>query len=114
MNEQKAIKELKVIFSDQLNYLADDPTQPIDPLTYRTPEGDSLLHLAAIRGDAHALNLLLDIGLDINLQGDMGYTPLHHAKKQTNGAAYEILISRGARKDIVNDFGELSVRLNNI
>jgi hypothetical protein len=40
-----------VAFADLLNYEAQDPTSPIDPLTYRAPDGDTCLHIAAHRGD---------------------------------------------------------------
>src|SRR5690349_14202686 len=71
VDTQAAIRELQAGFSDQLNYSADDPTGPIDPLTYQTPEGDSCLHIAAMRGDLRAIELLLDLGVDVNKRGDM-------------------------------------------
>jgi uncharacterized protein len=106
MTREQAIRELKAIFADQLNYSADDPTEPIDPISYRTPEGDSCLHIAAFRGDTRAISLLLDLGLDVNMKGDMGYTPLHYAKKKGHKEAYRLLVNRGARADIPNEFGE--------
>lgn len=110
MNRESMLSELRKRFNDSLNYTADDPTTPIDPITYRTPEGDSCLHIAAMRNDIIATNLLLDLGMDVNVRGDMGYTPLHYAWKNDAQAVYDTLIARGAATDIRNEFGEMSGR----
>jgi ankyrin repeat protein len=93
-------------YSYLVNYVGDDPTAPIDPLTYRDSGGDSLLHIAAARGDCEAISLLLDAGVDPNLVGDMGYTPLHEAAANRQRAAADILVSRGAALDAINEFGK--------
>ena len=100
------IATLRGRYSDLVNYESDDPTQPIDPLTYRDSGGDSLLHIAAARGDRDAVLLLLDAGMDPDLTGDMGCTPLHEAAGNGHREVAEMLISRGARTDSVNEFGE--------
>jgi len=100
------IAELSRAFGDLINYDSDDPTAPIDPLTYRSPEGDTCLHVAALRGDLRAIELLLKAGLDVNQHGDMGNTPLHYAKAP-NVVAF--LISRGASPDLLNEFGAMAI-----
>jgi hypothetical protein len=55
MNKVSISKELQEIFSDLIDYESDDPLKGIDPITYRTPEGDSCLHIAAIRGDLESM-----------------------------------------------------------
>jgi ankyrin repeat protein len=97
---------LRRAFSDLVNYGADDPLAPVDPVTYKTPEGDSCLHIAAARGDLRSVKLLLDAGLDVNQVGDMGNTPLHYANKNKQRDAVEFLLSRGANRDAINDFGQ--------
>ncbi len=81
LNEDE-INELKKSFEDLINYDSDEPTDSIDPLTYRAPDGDNCLHIAAFRGDIRSVQLLLKAGLDVNQTGDMGYTALHYAKKK--------------------------------
>lgn len=100
---------LAAAFSDLINYGADDPVQPIDPLSYRTPEGDSCLHVAAGRGDLRAVRLLVDAGVDVNLRGDLGNTPLHYARKGSHKDVMELLISRGALPGLMNELGEKAV-----
>jgi len=106
MVAEDVLKELQDKFSDLLNDDAEDPFEPIDPLTYHSPEGDSCLHLAAIRGDCRAVELLLDAGLDINEPGDVGNTALHYAAKYQHDDVVDCLIKRGAGTDIKNEFGE--------
>lgn len=101
------LKVLQEKFSDLINYKADDPLEAIDPLTYRSPEGDSCLHTAAIRGDQLAVELLIKAGLDVNLQGDMGNTPLHYAKKFGHDEIASLLVQQGASTEIRNDFGKI-------
>ncbi len=90
-----------------LNYQADDPTSPIDPMTYRSSDGDTLLHIAVRVGDLHTTALLLEAGFDPNVSGDMGSTPLHSAKAKQNAEIVSLLLRYGAREDIRNEFGNL-------
>lgn len=89
------------------NYDDADPNAPIDPLTYRDSNGDSLLHIAAASGDLKTAQLLLGAGVDVDLQGDMGSTPLHYAMEKGHKEVVHLLISNGARIDIRNGFGQL-------
>jgi len=107
MNETSIIKELQEKFSDLINYEADDPLEKIDPITYCTPEGESCLHIAVIRGDMRAVELLIKAGLDINKSGDMGNTPLHYANKFGHRKIANLLIHYGASTNLKNDFGEI-------
>lgn len=102
------IDYLKNIFSDLINYEEEDPLAPIDPFSYKTPEGDSCLHIAAMRGDSRAISLLLDGGIDINSIGDMGNTALHYSSRMRHRDVFDLLISRGANLLIKNEFGKMS------
>ena len=95
--------ELIEEFKDLTNYESEDPCEPIDPLTYVDPDGDTCLHVAAFRGNLRAVELLIKAGLDVNRQGDMGYTPLHYAKTQS---VINCLLENGASTSIVNEFGK--------
>jgi len=85
-----------------MNYESDDPCAPINPLTYVAPDGDTSLHIAAHRGELRAVELLVKAGLDLNRQGDMGCTPLHYPSTRE---VVDFLLSKGARTDVVNEFG---------
>jgi ankyrin repeat protein len=102
---EEQIKELRTRYADLLSYGSRDIFEAIEPLTYKTPEGDSLLHIAAMRGDVDTVAMLLNAGIDPNLPGDMGNTPLHYACDKHNESLSALLISHGARKDIKNEFG---------
>jgi ankyrin repeat protein len=104
LNEED-LSYLKSAFSDLLNYAADDLDQPIDPLTYLTPEGDTCLHIAAARGDLRAIRLLIACGLDPNAKGDMGATPLHSAHLSRQSEAAKLLTSLGADENLKDEFG---------
>lgn len=97
---------LEAAFSDVVNYGSEDLLAPIDPLTYKTPEGDSCLHIAAGRGDFRAVSLLLDCGFDVNLRGDLGNTPLHYACMGAHDDVAGLLISRGASSALTNELGK--------
>jgi ankyrin repeat protein len=54
------------------------------------------LHQAAAEGRAVAAELLLDLGVAIDLPGQMGGTPLHHAAWWGHGDVVALLLGRGA------------------
>uniref|UniRef100_A0A665XC93 BRCA1 associated RING domain 1 n=1 Tax=Echeneis naucrates TaxID=173247 RepID=A0A665XC93_ECHNA len=62
----------------------------------RNHKGETLLHLAAIKGDVDTVNQLLDQGADPNLKDNAGWTPLHEACNLGHMAVVEVLVSRGA------------------
>jgi ankyrin repeat protein len=97
------LDELRAAFRDLINYKSEDPFEPIDPLTYAAPDGDTCLHVASHRGNLRAVELLLEAGLDIDRQGDMGYTALHYA---STPEMVTLLLAAGASRDVVNEFGK--------
>lgn len=97
------LRELRETFRHVTNYEDDDPFAPIDPLSYRAPDGDTCLHIASRRGDARAVQLLLEAGLDVNASGDMGSTPLHYA---ASPEVASLLREAGARTDVRDEFGK--------
>ena len=100
------VSNLQESYRDLINYHSDDPGDPIDPMTYRDSGGDSLLHIAAYRDDRKVVDLLLSAGMDPNLLGDMGRTPLHIACSRNHKAIAQSLMQWGAATDIVDEFGE--------
>lgn len=108
MTRDIELEELREKFSDLINYDSEDPLSPIDPYSYKTPEGDSCLHIAALRGDCRAIELLLQGGLDIDEKGDLGNTPLHYASSGHHRGAFDLLLERGANTSIKNELGKIS------
>ncbi|XP_059198147.1 BRCA1-associated RING domain protein 1 [Centropristis striata] len=62
----------------------------------RNHKGETLLHLAAIKGDLEAVKELLEQGADPNLKDNAGWTPLHEACNLGHLAVVEVLVSKGA------------------
>ncbi|XP_051259491.1 BRCA1-associated RING domain protein 1 [Dicentrarchus labrax] len=72
------------------------PTSGSPAVMKRNHKGETLLHLAAIKGDVEAVKELLDQGADPNLKDNAGWTPLHEACNLGHLALVEVLVSRGA------------------
>ncbi|WP_271009082.1 ankyrin repeat domain-containing protein [Paucibacter sp. B51] len=101
--------ELRSAFADLINYEADDPMAPVEPLTYVAPDGDTCLHVASQRGNIRAVELLVKAGVDVNRQGDMGSTPLHCAATPEVAA---FLVASGASVTIRDEFGRLPLQVD--
>ncbi|WP_248290383.1 MULTISPECIES: ankyrin repeat domain-containing protein [unclassified Novosphingobium] len=78
---------------------------PDNLLNYRLADDDSLLHAAAWRRDIESARILLEAGLDPNVRGDMGQTPLHVAVSQNDPAMFALILSFGGQTDIEDEFG---------
>jgi ankyrin repeat protein len=99
-------ENLREAYSYLTNFDGDDPTAPIDPASYRTPDGDRLIHIAAGRGDLATVELLLAAGEDVNSIGDMGLTPAHYAAGSQHRELLDLLFERGADATSVDEFGQ--------
>ena len=90
------------------NYLCDfgdeDPA-PINPATWQSPEDDRIIHIAALRGDLTAVEMLVTAGEDVNVIGDMGQTPAHFAAMGQHRGVFDLLMKSGADAAIVDEFG---------
>lgn len=75
--------------------------------------GRGLLHGCAVnaRGTITRYLLKSKLGLDPNIQGDNGETPLHDAVSRHSEAVVRILLEHGARTDIPNSHGQTPLRL---
>ena len=101
------LAEIRDRYSDQLNFGANDTFSPIDPLTYVQPEGDTVIHVAAMRGDERTISLLLEAGADPNSVGDMGSTPLHYAYTRKHDGVVKLLLDHGASTTTRDEFGKM-------
>lgn len=66
-------------------------------------DGFALLHIAVLKSNPFAVQLLLELGADVSIRGSGGLTPLHCASLRKVAEAYDIyklLLERGAN---VND-----------
>ena len=60
------------------------------------------LNWAALKNNTKMIELLLELGADINRQNVSGFTPLHHAVEAEAVEAIELLVSKGADTTIKN------------
>ena len=68
-----------------------------------TADGDTPLHVAAIRNDTAIAEELIKAGADVNARGEHGYTPLHEAFEQNRPEMVSLLMAHGADVSIRND-----------
>jgi ankyrin repeat protein len=61
------------------------------------------LNFAALQNDTKMIELLLELGADINRQNLSGFTPLHHAVEMQALEAIALLLKRGADTTIRNN-----------
>lgn len=106
LNDETALK-LREKYYYLTNYESSDPNAPIDPLGYRDAGGDNLMHIAARRGDLDTVRLLVDAGMNISEQGEMGFTALHNAYQYKHAEVVDFLLAHGASTNIENYFGKL-------
>ncbi|XP_068470747.1 ADP-ribosylation factor GTPase-activating protein AGD1-like isoform X2 [Phaseolus vulgaris] len=74
-------------------------------------DGSSVLHLACLTGDIGMVELLLQLGADINASDSRGRTPLHCCILRGQTAAAKSLILRGANIYIADKEGNTPVKL---
>ena len=86
---EKAFAEAKAILEEQ----------ELD-VNSQTPNGQSLLHIAAANADLKCCQLLLQYGADVSIKDTNGWSPLHAAVRRGNWKCAILLIEAGA------DFGE--------
>ena len=107
LRNAEAVARIQQKYDYLINYSSDDPNAPIDPLGYVDSNGDNLVHIAAQLGDVDTISFLVDAGMDVNIQGDLGSTALHSAYDSGHRGAAEFLLAHGASATIENDFGKL-------
>jgi ankyrin repeat protein len=64
------------------------------------------LNWAALKHDTKMIELLLELGADIDRQNLSGFTPLHHAVEAQSVEAIKLLLARGADTTIENKRGQ--------
>ena len=73
--------------------------------------GITPLHCACRKGSKNAVDLLLDLGANINARDNEGNNCLHYAAVSNNASLLKKLLVRGADKTITNDKNQLPLDL---
>ncbi|NXP13732.1 BARD1 protein, partial [Thinocorus orbignyianus] len=73
-----------------------------NPIARRNYKGETLLHVASIKGDLAAVEELLKNGADPNVKDNAGWTPLHEACNHGHKEVVELLLQS---KALVNTTG---------
>lgn len=102
-----AVLQLQEKYSHLTNFESNDPNAPIDPISYRDAGGDNLMHIAARLGDLNTIKLLVGAGMNINEEGEMGFTALHNAYQYKHVEVVDFLLTHGASTKSENYFGKL-------
>ena len=68
-------------------------------------EGNTFLIISAREGNKNITKFLIEEGCELNIQNFKGNTALHYAIANLFFDIVDILISFGAREDIINNFG---------
>ncbi|XP_064289662.1 BRCA1-associated RING domain protein 1 isoform X1 [Passer domesticus] len=74
----------------------------VNTIARRNYKGETLLHIASIKGDLAAVEQLLKNGADPNVKDNAGWTPLHEACNHGHREVAELLLQHGA---LVNTTG---------
>lgn len=70
------------------------------------PAGYTVLHLAAMRNNVEAINLLVEAGANTEVQNQVGLTPFHLAAWELHAEAAGALFQRGANVDSPDRTGD--------
>jgi uncharacterized protein len=99
-HSSRSFEEIRSAYEDNSDAAAlEDPAS-------RNRDGESLLHLAAIRGSEADVRDLVSLGAVVNARGDLGMTPLHYAAVGGHIAVAECLLTLGADRSLPDDFGQ--------
>ena len=74
-------------------------------MTTLDDEGRSDLHYAACDGDLAAVQKLVSLGAEVNLQDKHGWAPLHFAAQAHSKEVTTYLLAHGASVDLVDGYG---------
>ncbi|RXW21631.1 hypothetical protein EST38_g4228 [Candolleomyces aberdarensis] len=75
-------------------------------ISYPSPLGQTLLHLAAFLGFPTLVHFLIEHGTDIDARDRNGYTALHFAGLVQSAECAKLLLEAGADREIVNSLGK--------
>lgn len=97
-NMNKALRELL----DQVESVPDFSGIKLNQVNDTNSFGDNALHCVCVWGDIEAAKLLVENGINIEQQGEGGFTPLKVAQDFAKHELVKYLISIGANKEALN------------
>ena len=68
-----------------------------DSISATNTFGDNALHCLCVRGDFESVKILVENGIDINQEGEFGYSPLDEAEHRGYTEIADYLKNNGAR-----------------
>ncbi|TAJ70407.1 MAG: ankyrin repeat domain-containing protein [Phenylobacterium sp.] len=92
-------------------YSGEPDAGTLDSPAARNGDGDTLLHLAALRGSEADVADLVALGAVVNARGEFGMTALHHAAIAGHIAVAERLLALGADRSAPDDSGQTPAKL---
>lgn len=98
-------QNLTNLFAKYQNHLAFSSRPRIASVHDVGTMDETLLNLAVINQAREDVLLLIQNGVDVNKQGEMGFTPVQNACFNGNMAILEILLANGANPNIKNELG---------
>jgi ankyrin repeat protein len=101
----RSFEEIKAAYGEDPN------AAPLESPASRNSEGDTLLHLAAFRGNEDDVRDLVSLGAAVNARGDLGMTALHYAAIGGHIAVAECLLALGADRSLPDDFGQTPAKV---
>lgn len=72
----------------------------------READGDGVLHNLLYGREHYPVRALIEAGADVNLIGNVGYTPLHVAAWRNHPEAVEVLLAAGADPGVPCEAGK--------
>ncbi|KAK6305990.1 hypothetical protein J4Q44_G00229150, partial [Coregonus suidteri] len=78
---------------------------PLNVLHRKNPYGETVLHVAVMRGDTQRVRGMLSQGPDVNMADNAGWTPLHEAVSHGHYEISKDLIQTGALVNCIGDSG---------
>lgn len=99
------LKEILLSIQDAVDFLG----REITDVNQRGIFGNTPLKIAAVRGDSHAVSVLLCSRADVNAIVEDGCTALHYAADFNHTEVVRLLLEAGATLDVRNDFGRTPI-----
>lgn len=103
---EKLIVDFLAILKTPIDHPSSKVVSVATALSYTTPGGQTLLHLAAFMGFSSLVTILVGLGIDLDARDRNGYTALHFAALAASAECTRLLLEYGADPEIVDALGK--------